>query len=746
MDKKFLLRLAELVRTRQAKGMSAKNLQQYILHQTKRAVERGLLKSPIAGPAGLEIALEQVGVRNAGLTGLTKEDTRLSRALPGYGQSKFGADGLESGIVDNEIDPAEAGIRNAVDFATVGAGDEIMGGVHAVADNQPGAYARGRDEMRDKLTASQAQHPLASFTGMIAGGVPAVATAPGAFAAQGGRAAVQAARKTAVQQAPGFGRQALEAVGRTARGGAAYGGLYGFNSAEGNVGNRLPAGAVGAGVGGAVGLGVGLAGVGMSSPLAGMAFMQRRAQLDNVARTVRKKLSPSLRATGHSAEELVAQQATRGREATLADTDLNFMRQAGAAAEAGEAVNAAGGPVERLMDRGANAGNRIRANAYQNMGIAEEGFAVRMAREDADGFVRTVADAHYGPLETSGVELPGHMLDDWIRTNHQIRKIVQEVKPHRISERPVPSSGNTYVGENMSFTEAQDMSILLRERTRSADLAGQPNRQRLWRQAAETVEDALTEVYPAFAPANAAYRESIMIRDAFDQGMRGMAARNPEVARLALEKLAPAAQRAYKLGMLEHVEGTLLQAEGRRQGAAAMPRMGVQVRDKLKLMFPDEQSAAAFEQFARTEGRFGLTEAHVYGRSPTSARIETRESLFGAVGMGGMRDRVFNRLIATFSDPTMRRQIADRIGSLTLSVGPEGARDFIMLMKSGRALEEASTIVMREAATRRAGAVGGLALSPDGRAGPAAQKVGGLLGNAAEDIADLFEPVPSEEQ
>lgn len=122
-------------------------------------------------------------------------------------------------------------------FANIGMGVGAIGAESAGA-NMPDAYTQGRDEVRGNINQARDEYPVTSMVSEIAGG----AAYPGG-AMKGGA--------PLVKQVPRMG--AL---------GAVQGGAYGFNSAEGDLGDRADAGKTGAAFGAALGaaLPVGVAG------------------------------------------------------------------------------------------------------------------------------------------------------------------------------------------------------------------------------------------------------------------------------------------------------------------------------------------------------------------------------------------------------------------------------------------------------------------------------------------------------
>ncbi|AHF66006.1 hypothetical protein [Pseudomonas cichorii] len=146
-----------------------------------------------------------------------------------------------------------AAIRGVGDGITFGFQDEILAGLDAavqplipIPENGSSAptwserYDENVASQRALLRAGQDQHPITSVAGAVVGGiVPALAS--GGMSLPGSGAAA-AARQTT-------GRAMVQ--GATT--GAAYGGLYGLGTAEGDIGDRVPGALQGAALGAVVG-------------------------------------------------------------------------------------------------------------------------------------------------------------------------------------------------------------------------------------------------------------------------------------------------------------------------------------------------------------------------------------------------------------------------------------------------------------------------------------------------------------
>lgn len=207
--------------------------------------------------------------------------------------------GTMEGPVGSPGNAATALGRSALQGLTFGSGDEIVArGASLLSGNE---YEQELRAERDRLALGRSERPVASTVAEI-GGALAV---PGAAMARG---------KTAAQTAAKF-----------AGAGALGGGVYGFNSGEGGLENRLDDAGRGAAVGGLLGA---------ATPLAGD-VMARGAQSVKNSRAVRKmaKAAPSRDALEQQAKNLFG--SMKGAQLPRADFAKNVQGVAADAAEFG---------------------------------------------------------------------------------------------------------------------------------------------------------------------------------------------------------------------------------------------------------------------------------------------------------------------------------------------------------------------------------------------------------------------------
>jgi uncharacterized protein (UPF0147 family) len=120
------------------------------------------------------------------------------------------------------LEPIEASVLGAVDTLSLGTADEIAAGLGSIGQEDPQAYEKLLDEVRQKQQELQQKQPIPTLIGKLAGGVPA---------------GVAGASLTA-----GIAKTAPQIAAQIAKGAAVGGGLAGaqaFGSATGGFENRL---------------------------------------------------------------------------------------------------------------------------------------------------------------------------------------------------------------------------------------------------------------------------------------------------------------------------------------------------------------------------------------------------------------------------------------------------------------------------------------------------------------------------
>lgn len=626
----------------------------------------------------------------------------------------------------------EAAAYGAQDIGAFGFADELEGGLQGIVaaggemlrtplekiglveDNQRGirqtfhdVYEQQRDAMRAGQQQAREQRPGATAAGGVVGAVlPALATGgvtlPGHVArgTQAGRAAQPLLRRA--------GSGAM----RGAAGGAAGGAAYGFGSGEDMQQRAMGAfqqGALGGALGGGIGAVMPLMGAALSRAADKASIVDPRAggtASPAATRKALKLLDTGLEMADTSADDVIARAKKMGPNASLADVDEVLAAQAGAAREMGPGVRKTGGVAEGIRDRSRKTGERMANFLRKETGD----ITIDESLREATAARARVRSQYFDPLEygstdvlpagsefasrtphAPGARLPagavqgqtpaaqiiGSDLDDLVKNNAEIRKLVEEVKP---DWRP---------GMKLTFREAQEVSQLSREMKYHPDILQRPARSRRWTTAADEIDGIMEKQIPGFREANRQYAAAVQRIDAHELGGK-MANKRPREIKEAYDNLTKTvggkkvpnkeAQEAFRLGMLDYVEGTLLKRTGTGGGPGSLIDAGPEVRERLRILFPSEESFQRWINSLEIEDRFRTTQTLVNGGSQTAVKQEMKNVLANGPNLTGSKLTIINRALARLN-PTVRREAAEVIGDILLTQGEEGVEQFVRLLE-----------------------------------------------------------------
>ncbi len=301
-----------------------------------------------------------------------------------------------------------ATLRGVADVATVGALPYVGAAIDTIT-NPNSTFADNVDRNRGILLNDEQQHGTARLIGQVAGGALIPSGAAGAA-----RTAGIAALRSGVTRGAAELAAARAFAARTAQEASAYGGVYGFNSADGDVLDRLGAGAAGAGIGAVAGGATAYGGSRIAQVLrqraAARGVIPATDGQEVLAAAERQNIVPfpadvgggaTRRATSAAAQTIGGNgQIVRGARATLDSAEAVRNR-----------VAAAIGPVEGVEATGETA--RQGVNAYRARTSARIG-RIYDAAEQAAGTARIetpealrVLDGELGALQESPVQGAG---------------------------------------------------------------------------------------------------------------------------------------------------------------------------------------------------------------------------------------------------------------------------------------------------------------------------------------------------
>lgn len=532
-------------------------------------------------------------------------------------------------------------------------------------------------------------HPVASTVGNIAGNL----ITTGAMAPV---------------LAPGEGAGLVGNTIKYGASGAAIGGAQGFNEGEGDFTHRVVNAVPGAVIGGAFGAAAPVIGAGVRqlvetapgrkvvetvvSPLARKLAGAPPASLSaaapdgtpgvtgpltqfaestgNVAQSgAIQRLATAMQRSGLSKAQIERRLAELGPEATLADVDNQFMRQARVAntlpgETSSRATNILEGRERGRPDRmiAAFQGSENPPPTFQLMGEGQ-GF---------DQNLRAVGQRVYGEMDAAGLRQSPELIkliDENPYVSQAIDRVLATEKATRAGTDRAPASGPEIMHKvkqaiwDMGFDK---------DTARPGPMAS------YFRDLGTEFVDRLKAANPKLAEADRAYAEAASLPDYFTQGYKflspgtteaGMNSSSPALAE-ALAKANPQQQIAARAGMINNVRDTV-QGRGALAKSLALAkdiRNGREIQSRLAQISP-EQTPEIMRR-AEAETVFEKTKRDILGGSQTADKAaEIGDSAGIRITPDSIQPRLYERLadmIAKLGAPN--EAVRNEIGRLTLNM------------------------------------------------------------------------------
>jgi len=542
-----------------------------------------------------------------------------------------------------------------------------QGGTFGFADELAGMGAQVIPGGRDYHEALAASRQRVSDLRETSPGASAMAEAAGGMLLPAG-AASRIAGRIAPAGSSLVGKIMSGMVGGALSGGGA-GAAYGFGDTNGTLLERLAAakkhGAVGAGVGYVAGglfpaLGGGLGATGRSmaetlvptqsaGPLANrrLGMKAAEAQIDPAAATT--------------------QMGELGPGAIVADLDPVLAREAKTSRNMAASLDRAGGPVEMLEYRAAQRGERMAAQMREVSGISEDMPHGEAASRAA---IQKVREDYYIPLEDAFPVVDGPNVREALKIPgvSRTRASIRSSDPRRARPPVAPGA----IQESPSFTELQAILKSLDDDVTAAVTAGRPNASMAAREVRDTLRDAMELDVPGFAEAQREYMLASKKLESYAEGFRLW--KSPSRTILETMNALPSdeAKDAFRVGMLQHWEESLLNREGSPAIVTDILRGGPEMREKIGLIFGGA-SSDSYREFTRrmgVENVFQNTERAIGTRTTYSTAQQSGDVL--SAGGPPTRAKLLNRVLeAIFSPEDAQVAQAEMVGETLFGPGLE---------------------------------------------------------------------------
>lgn len=559
-------------------------------------------------------------------------------------------------------------------------------GLRSVVRGQP--YDSALKDVQGEIAGDIAAHPNYHTAGEVVGGVagtiPMMAAAPGAFGIGAGGLAVRSLAAAGTGAVIGGGDSAVRSGGD-------------LNETAIGAGT----GAVLGGLGPGAGKLIGMAGNKLLSPAAGSAAAQNVNSL--------------LKSADVTPTEARAILSRLGPDATLADVHPTLLTDASAlAARGGETTGAL---KTAMQARAASADNSAAQLAEKHLG----------ARVDLEGSTKAIendaatrAGPHYDAGRASGQPMDvTHILGDIDAklaggATGGVENVLNKVKEFLTNK---VASGNNPVGLSVpksdpgSIHAARQAVDDMIEKLPLDTNAGK----NAYRQAVNLRNqiDGVVKQNPHYAAGDAIHSQAMGIRDAMQEGVDVFKrnVRQEDLAR-TLARMSPEQVDAYRVGARQAIQDTMEQStRGEMAGAQSMFARGTANRAKLDALFPNAKEALdALHAEITKRG----TERAVLGNSLTAERQAAGKRYSPGAGDGMTNDLIAAAQGAALGDPTggigsavARRGVSTLWGSVQnrlmdnmaqgtarglIAVGPE-QQAFLAAVERARGLESTNKLI-----------------------------------------------------
>lgn len=335
--------------------------------------------------------------RDLGMT-----DQQIDRELANAGANYRVAD------LEEQVSSISNKARLVGQGLTLGYGDEIEAGIASVNPFDSRSYDQALSDTRTNIDAFRQMRPGLATALEIGGAVVPTAAAALATLPAGGSGAAPIAAGTAARIAPTLARTALT--------GAAEGGVYGFGTGEGGLGNRAVSAAIDAPLGAVGGVGTNIALRQAGKPFGAVVEFMRRSLGNRGGKRVEAELQKLVQRHAASNEmtfdqavdDIVSKIGTPqegGRIMADISPDLLGTLRAYKASATGAA-----NPIKETLERRAKDARGLARDRMQESLTKTSGNILRLFNKGAAATKRA-ASAEYNKIWATGAEADGDILE-----------------------------------------------------------------------------------------------------------------------------------------------------------------------------------------------------------------------------------------------------------------------------------------------------------------------------------------------
>jgi hypothetical protein len=623
------------------------------------------------------------GGRQGGLSDVMNETFTL-----GLNNEMAGAARMAAPVIQGARSIAETGARGIAErfgLPTSQIGSTPMPQPGAISD----AYSSGRNDSVRRTQQAREASPVAAFgMDMVAGMAnPLARLLPGSQAGAG----------------------MLANTARSAAGGALGGAAYGFNTAEGDLGDRGEGALTGGLVGGAVGAAAPALVEGASKGLRYLADQTiGRMGATNQSTVAARKIAEALQRDGMDPQAALARVQQLGPDAALLDVGPNSQALAAATARApGRGKAALEGFVTARQEGVRNADNVLSGSQTQRVmsgidGLIPDKFDATLAKAAAQ---RKAQGRNYNAANASGdlVDVAPMLkdLDDEIgRSKGGIKSALERVRSFVVDEGDRPEIAiDTLHQAKMAIDDLMSSG----EGRNSIGKVGQAKIREFQDKLVSAIESSGQggQAYNAGRTGTAAAWRTTEAAEAGTAFMNRAEFGNAKSIAASLAKMTPEDQEAFRMGAAQAIKSKLDNLNVRADATKKVMDIPA-LEDRIRAAFGDKDTFRRYIDMLNNERTMFDSYAAIKGNSKTAERMAADAALNG--DPGGMAQDLVGLAANPLNPMNYVRAGVRYLGDAKARMGtPEPVRAQLAQMLSGRntqALNQAMQSVEMNASDR----------------------------------------------
>lgn len=438
---------------------------------------------------------------------------------------------------------------------TLGYGDEIEAGIASVNPFDSRSYDQALSDTRTNIDAFRQMRPGTATALEIGGAVVPTLVAGALTLPAGGSGAAPVAAGTAARVAPTLARTALT--------GLAEGGVYGFGTGEGGLGNRAASAAIDAPLGAVGGVGANIALRAAGKPFGAVVDIVRRKFGNRGGKRIEAELqklvqrhAASYEMTFDQAVDDIASKIGTPQEGGRIMADISPDLRNTLRAYKSSATGSAN-PITQTLERRANDARGIARDRMQESLTKTSGNILRLFNKGAAATKRA-ASAEYNKIWATGAEADGDILEalrDALGRDASLANDVKELA--RIDKAgddffEVLEDGTIEFTGPVTLHQAEIVRRAISDKAASSFRGGKGQLGDAYNNLEGNLREAIDASSPELAQVRSVWAQTMRAQEVFEQGQKALGKSADQVA-IDFEELVaegPEVVNAFRSGIM----------------------------------------------------------------------------------------------------------------------------------------------------------------------------------------------------